>query len=107
MAEVMLTIGGHRYPVHCRDGEEPHLERLAAIIDEKAIQARQNAPGLTEVRQLLFAAILLADEVHDGRAHIQAQEDDGAEAEIAARIDAITHRIQALASALAPATQTT
>ena len=36
------------------------LSRLAAMVDEKTGVARQASPGLTEVRQLLFAAILLA-----------------------------------------------
>jgi len=63
MAEVTLDIAGRHYDVHCRDGEEAQLRRLAAIIDEKTAVARRASPGLTEVRQLLFAAILLADEL--------------------------------------------
>ena len=59
MAEVTLDIGGRLYDVHCRDGEERQLQRLAAIIDDKTKVARRASAGLTEVRQLLFAAILL------------------------------------------------
>ncbi|WP_380875048.1 hypothetical protein ACFB49_02990 [Sphingomonas sp. DBB INV C78] len=67
MAEVDLEIGGRRYAMACRDGEEAHFHRLAAIIDRKMTQAAQAVGGLNEVRQFLFAALLLADELDDGR----------------------------------------
>ncbi|MBP6030588.1 MAG: cell division protein ZapA [Sphingobium sp.] len=111
MAEVTLDIGGRHYDVHCRDGEESQLLRLAAIIDEKTGVARRASAGLTEVRQLLFAAILLADELNDlrGRGAAQGALDlsslpDGAaeeEAAAAARIDALAARIETLAQKLA------
>lgn len=109
MAEVTLNIGGRHYDVHCRDGEEPQLMRLAAIIDDKTNVARRASPGLTEVRQLLFASILLADELNDLRAQGKAQ---GAfnlspatgrtdEDMLAARLDALAGRIESLAQQLA------
>ncbi|KTE17588.1 cell division protein ZapA [Sphingopyxis sp. H115] len=64
MADVKLTIAGRPYDVHCADGEEAQLIRLAAVVDEKA----RTMPGVTEVRQLLFAALMLADETQEARA---------------------------------------
>ncbi|WP_033073234.1 cell division protein ZapA [Sphingopyxis sp. MWB1] len=61
MADVKLSIAGRTYDVHCADGEEQQLFRLAAMIDEKA----RSFGGGTEVRQLLFAALMLADEVQE------------------------------------------
>lgn len=109
MAEVTLNIGGRQYDVHCRDGEEAQLMRLAAIIDDKTGIARRASPGLTEVRQLLFASILLADELSDLRAQGKAQgafdlapaasaNDDEM---LAARLDAMAGRIESLAQQLA------
>lgn len=66
MADVKLTIAGRPYDVHCADGEEAQLIQLAAVVDEKA----RTMPGLTEVRQLLFAALMLADEVQEARGKI-------------------------------------
>jgi cell division protein ZapA len=63
MAEVMLSIGGHSYQVSCRDGEEPHLHKIADIVDRKVGEARSAVGDLGEVRQLLLASLLLADEV--------------------------------------------
>ena len=67
MSQVTLRIGGRSYTVACADGEEAHLARLGGMVDEKFRQMEGNlAPQ--EAQNLLFAAILLADELHDARA---------------------------------------
>jgi len=63
MADVRLNIAGRSYDVHCADGQEDQLHQLAARIDEKA----RGIQGGTEVRQLLFAALMLADEAQEAR----------------------------------------
>ncbi len=64
MSNVTLHIGGRDYTVACAEGEEAHVASLGALIDEK-IQAM--GAGHNEPRQLLFAALLLADELHDAK----------------------------------------
>ncbi|WP_157217568.1 cell division protein ZapA [Flavisphingomonas formosensis] len=68
MAMVDIEIGGRRYDVACKDGEETHLHMLASIVDGKVREATAAVGGLQDVRALLFAALLLADEVNDLRA---------------------------------------
>lgn len=63
MADVRLAIAGRSYDVHCADGEEDRLQQLAALVDAKA---RSTQVG-TEVRQLLFAALILADEAYESQ----------------------------------------
>ncbi|MEQ1510621.1 MAG: cell division protein ZapA [Sphingopyxis sp.] len=63
MAEVLLHIGGYNYQVACADGEEEALTNLGNIVNEQIESARLMAGGLSEERQLLFAAILLADKL--------------------------------------------
>lgn len=70
MADVRLTIAGRPYDVHCADGEEPQLIQLAALVDEKA----RAIAGGTEVRQLLFAALMLADETQEARSKAEKAE---------------------------------
>lgn len=66
MSEVTLRIGGKGYKVTCADGEEARLAQLGSMIDAKFKQMEGNlAPS--EAQNLLFAAILLADELHDAR----------------------------------------
>lgn len=63
MAEVTLAIGGREYSVACRDGGEGHLRSLAKRVDAKVEEARGAVGTASEVRQLLFAALLLADDL--------------------------------------------
>jgi cell division protein ZapA len=63
MAEVTLAIGGREYSVACRDGGEEHLRSLAKRVDAKVNEARGAVGTASEVRQLLFAALLLADDL--------------------------------------------
>ncbi|WP_174274814.1 cell division protein ZapA, partial [Sphingomonas bacterium] len=61
MAQVTLSVGGRNYDLMCHAGEERHYERLAARIDAKAQAVRGAVGGVSESRQLLLAALLLAD----------------------------------------------
>lgn len=67
MADVTVDIGGHSYTITCRDGEEAHLRGVASVVDKKAIEARNAVGGTSETRQLLFASLLLADELAEMR----------------------------------------
>ena len=42
--------------------------RLAAVVDRRAQDAQAALGGLTETRQLLFAALLIADDLKETRA---------------------------------------
>ena len=64
MSNVSLQIGGRSYSVACAAGEEDHVARLGRVINEKV---QSMGGGHTEVRQLLFAALILADELHEAR----------------------------------------
>ncbi|MGN6358450.1 MAG: cell division protein ZapA [Novosphingobium sp.] len=65
MSNVALWIGGRSYTVNCAAGEEDHIAELGAMIDAKLTS--MGAPGHNETRTLLFAALLLADEVFELR----------------------------------------
>ena len=67
MATIDVEIAARRYAVACRDGEEEHLRSVAAIVDGKARDAAQALGSLSEARQLLFASLLLADELKDAQ----------------------------------------
>jgi cell division protein ZapA len=68
MADVELAIGGRTYAIACRDGGEDHLRTLAAHVDAKAHEAAAAVGGMNEARQLLFAALLIADELTEAKA---------------------------------------
>jgi cell division protein ZapA len=67
MSNVTLEIAGRRYTIACAAGEEAHIARLGASIDAR-LAALPDLAGQSEPRTLLFAALLLADELHEAKA---------------------------------------
>lgn len=99
MAEVTLSIGGHNYQIACRDGEEPHLRTLATLVDKKVGEARAAVGDLGEVRQLLLAALLFADEQFEAdRAAPHTAPTIGADE--TAAIEALADRVEMIAAKL-------
>ena len=68
MATIDIEVAGRRYNVACRDGEEAHLHSVATMVDQRARDAAEALGSLTETRQLLFAALLMADDIKEMRA---------------------------------------
>ena len=68
MAQIEVEIASRKYTVACRDGEEDHLRALAAVVDKRAQDAAAALGNLTESKQLLFASLLLADDLKEGSA---------------------------------------
>ncbi|HEX8192225.1 MAG TPA: cell division protein ZapA [Allosphingosinicella sp.] len=68
MAQIEVEIAARKYTVACRDGEEAHLRALAAVVDKRAQDAAAALGSLTESKQLLFASLLLADDLKEGSA---------------------------------------
>ncbi|MEO5587129.1 MAG: cell division protein ZapA [Novosphingobium sp.] len=65
MSNIALQVGGRSYTVNCAAGEEDHIAELGEMIDAKLTS--MGAAGQNETRSLLFAALLLADEVYEFR----------------------------------------
>jgi cell division protein ZapA len=64
---VDLTIAGRTYQVACREGEEDNLRAAARLVDGKSREALAGLGTLSEARQFLFASLLLADQLVDGK----------------------------------------
>ncbi len=101
MSNVTLRIGGRSFTVACAQGEEAHVAGLGRMIDAK-LAAMGDSPSQNESRMLLFAALLLADELHEAQnanapaPPSPAPVDDGARE----RLDRIAGRLENLASRL-------
>ncbi len=65
MAQVTLRINGYAYPVGCEDGQEEHLQVMAAQVEERITRIKKMAGQSGESRLLVLAALLMADELHD------------------------------------------
>jgi cell division protein ZapA len=110
MANVDLHIGSRRYSVACRDGEEEKLRSTAALVDGKAREAAEALGSLSEARQLLFASLLLADQLQEAQsaATPQAASDEPeADPAIANALERLAQRMEMLAERLEDGRQNT
>ena len=71
MAQITVTVHERPYQVMCEDGQEEHVRKLAAYIDQRVreIAGKSGVPGpagqVTESRLLVMAALMVADELGD------------------------------------------
>ena len=109
MPEVTIEVAGRTYRVGCGEGEEGHLMGLARLLDAEASQLSKQMGQISEGRLMLMSALMLADKLVDAEQRAEAAADPDAQpplltperdAEIAANLDALTARIEALAGRL-------
>jgi cell division protein ZapA len=101
MAEIDIIIAGRPYKVACRDGEEETLRTAARLVDAKSREALAGLGTLSEARQLLFAGLLLADQLIDGRPEAAPPAAPaGPDPELAARAKRLAERLESLADSL-------
>lgn len=63
MPQLSITIGGREYRVACGAGEEAHLKKAAAALDNEAARLAASGQVLPEQTVLLMAGLMLADQV--------------------------------------------
>jgi cell division protein ZapA len=97
MAQVDLFIAGRSYQIACREGEEENLKAAARLVDAKSREALSGLGTLSESRQLLFASLLLADQIVDQQRGMAPPPTDPI---VAGRVAALAERLEALAESL-------
>jgi len=102
MANIDIEVAGRRYNVACRDGGEAHLHSVAAEVDRRAQDAAAALGSLTETRQLLFAALLIADDIKELRAGagIPDPVPPPPDPEVAQALERLAARVETLADSL-------
>ena len=113
MAQVTVKVNGYTYTVGCEDGQEGHLQAMAAQVDRRVESIKALGGSSGESRLLLLVALLMADEVHDLRAEVDAlrittthpprtagEADAQADAELAQRLGRLAARAEEIAASL-------
>lgn len=111
-----MTINGRVYRIACDDGQEAHLDALAARLDGAIQQLRSAFGEIGDQRLTVMAAIMVMDEaseterrlataeaelatLHDVR-HAVAERLSAQEVRVAERVNAAAERLERLAGAL-------
>ena len=97
MAQVDLFIAGRSYQIACREGEEENLKAAGRLVDAKSREALSGLGTLSESRQLLFASLLLADQIVDNQRGMAPAPIDSI---IVERVAMLAERLEALAVSL-------
>jgi cell division protein ZapA len=100
-AMVDLAIAGRTYQVACREGEEENLRAAARLVDGKSREALAGLGTLSEARQFLFAALLLADQIIEKRPEAATPPPPtGPDLELVRSAEALAARLESLAATL-------
>ncbi len=100
MAEIAIEIAGRHYKVACRDGEEQNLRHAAEMVDAKGREALAGLGALSEGRTLLFASLLLADQLIEKRGVVSPPPSMPPDPQVVRRVDALAERLELLATKL-------
>ncbi len=74
MAEVDIIINGRNYKVACDDGQEEHLAKLGAFVDERIKELVDAVGQIGDSRLLVMASLLISDELADAERRAQEAE---------------------------------
>jgi cell division protein ZapA len=87
VAHVQVTIAGRAYRMACGDGEERHLEGLAASFDARIQEMRVTFGEIGDMRLHVMAALMLADDLDGTKRRVEALESEVAALTAAAAAD--------------------
>lgn len=74
MAQVTVTIDGKAYRMACEEGQEPHLEGLAANFDRYVGHLKSQFGEIGDLRLTVMAAIMVMDELSEANRKTSALE---------------------------------
>lgn len=100
MTNVTLDIGGRALTIAVASGEEAHVEMLGRMIDER-VRRMGTIANQGEARMMLFASLMLADELHSRPAPEPVTTTVEPPPELVARVAGLAERIEKLAQNLA------
>jgi len=116
MSQVSVSIDGKMFRMACEDGQEAHLEALAAHLDGRIGEMRKAFGEIGDLRLVVMAAITVTDEYFEARRKSEAlvgevrqiqheqsnvkAEGGAREQDIAAAIDRMTRRLERITALL-------
>ncbi len=108
MSQVTITVNGRKYQIACDDGQEAHLMRLGSYIDKRVDELVAAVGQVGDSSLLVMAGLIIADELSDAYADMEALKsaEPGAaarakdEAAIGSGLNNLAQRIESIAESL-------
>jgi cell division protein ZapA len=76
MAQVNASIAGRQFRLACEDGQEDHLQALAADIDTRIEGLRKKFGEIGDTRLTVMAALMVADELAEAARKLRRLEEE-------------------------------
>lgn len=121
MPQVSVTIAGRLYRMACGEGEEDHIEQLAASLDRRIEEMRTAFGEIGDMRLHVMAALTIADELSEAKRGLERLEGEVAalkeavgagderlgdvEERLAGALSVLAERIERVTKTLTPSAQ--
>lgn len=76
MSKVTISLNGRAFTIGCEEGQQAYLRELAGHLDGHVRQLADRVGQIGDVRLLLMASLIVADEMRDARTRADQLEED-------------------------------
>lgn len=80
MSKVTISLNGRAFTIGCEEGQQAYLRELAGHLDTHVRDLAEKVGQIGELRLLLMAALIVADECREAQGKVGALEDELTEA---------------------------
>ena len=74
MSKVTISLNGRAFTIGCEDGQQAYLRDLAAHLDGHVSELSEKVGQIGDLRLLLMASLIVADEMREAEGRIEALE---------------------------------
>ena len=79
MSKVTISLNGRAFTIGCEDGQQAYLRDLAAHLDGHVRDLSEKVGQIGDLRLLLMASLIVADEMREAQGRIEVLEDERSE----------------------------
>lgn len=79
MSKVTISLNGRAFTIGCEDGQQAYLRDLAGHLDRHVRDLSDKVGQIGDLRLLLMASLIVADEMREAQGRIEALEEERTE----------------------------
>lgn len=79
MSKVTISLNGRAFTIGCEEGQQAYLRELANHLDGHVRDLADKVGQIGDLRLLLMASLIVADEMREAQGRIEALEDERTE----------------------------
>ena len=79
MSKVTISLNGRAFTIGCEEGQQAYLRDLASHLDGHVRDLSDKVGQIGDLRLLLMASLIVADEMREAQGRIEALEEERAE----------------------------